>query len=374
MAPWPYLHRFSKRVLVEMEEFLTGQQMVSALVLAIGAIIYQYIAGKLTTASLKENAASVVYPFIWVICGFGCYYIIKAAVHLQKEMVTEIDTYKPTVHGYKPRYPSRLPGILTASASILVLALLSYMTFIMAFSSSKPTTPVAYVIPRTPPVAEPPLPRPSYLPIEVIDSRIQFTSSPLWTATRKNTLIAQIRDFDRYLNQYGIIKPPDVLPLFGIIEGTQTSFGFVGPPNPPFDQRKIPVATKRMNAVTIRTSYGNFVFDTLLRVHTSPARFGLVRESWIYAEYFARSSLNEAPPANSKSLEGWVPALWEIRGNRGRDLTDRALLFGLKAPIGDSDDLTKHLRERLQEGVLVVKDTPEMIEVNKILKRHGLLR
>jgi hypothetical protein len=176
------------------------------------------------------------------------------------------------------------------------------------------------------------------------------------------------------VSKYGIVKPPEVLPLFSITEGTQTSFVFLTPPNPPFDQRKIPVATKRMTSLAIRKSYGNYVFDTLLGVDAVPSQIGLARESWIYAEYFARSSLNEAPPTDSKSFDGWLSALWEIRISRGRELADRALLFGIKAPLEYSNDLNKHFRERLEQGVLVVTDTPERIEIDKILERHGLLR
>jgi hypothetical protein len=67
--------------------------------------------------------------------------------------------------------------------------------------------------------------------------------------------------------------------------------------------------------------------------------------------------------------------LWDIRKQFGKDFTDRALAYSVKAPVEYCDDLDKYLRERLQSGVLVVKnDFSEFIEVNKMLERHGLLR
>jgi hypothetical protein len=113
----------------------------------------------------------------------------------------------------------------------------------------------------------------------------------------------------------------------------------------------------------------------LLGVNTIPSQPGLVWESWIYSKYFAASSLNISPASNSTSLNGWVAALWDVRKELGQDLTDRALMYGLKAPMAYNEDLNKHFRDRLQAGVLVVKnDFNDFIKVNKILERHGLLR
>jgi hypothetical protein len=132
-----YLLRFFKRVLVEMVEFVSGQQMFTAALLALAAFIYQFRAGRLTVSALKENAASVIFPFIWVVCGFGSYYIIKAACSLHREMVAEVEAYQPVISGYVPKKPSKLPAILASSASVAVLALLSYGTFVVAFPRNK---------------------------------------------------------------------------------------------------------------------------------------------------------------------------------------------------------------------------------------------
>jgi len=139
MASQSYLLRFCKKLLVEIEGFLTGQQMITALLLALGAFYYQYKAGRLTLDALRDNTASVVFPFVWVVCSFGCYYIIKAAVHLHREMAAEVAAYKPAVPEFVPKRPSTLPGVLAASGSIAVLALLSYGAFATAFS--RPSVP-----------------------------------------------------------------------------------------------------------------------------------------------------------------------------------------------------------------------------------------
>lgn len=160
MATQPYLVRFCKKLLVEIGAFLTGQQMITALLLGVGAFLYQYVRGQLTAAALKENAVAVVYPFVWVVCGFGCFYVIKAAVHLHREMVAEVNAYKPAFHGYVPKQPSRLPGILAASMSIGVLALLSYATFIAAFPNIPNPQPFRIPVPQPIPPAPSPAPNP----------------------------------------------------------------------------------------------------------------------------------------------------------------------------------------------------------------------
>ncbi len=137
MANRPYLLRFFWKFLVETCQFITGQQMMTALLLAILGTIYQYKAGRLTWEALKENSAAVAFPFIWVLCGFASYYVVKAAIHLHREMAAEVDAYRPAVAGYKPKRPSRLPGIVTASGSIAVLALVAYVSFIAAFPTTR---------------------------------------------------------------------------------------------------------------------------------------------------------------------------------------------------------------------------------------------
>jgi hypothetical protein len=121
-----------------MGEFVSGQQLLSALVLAILAIIYQYRAGKLTLDALKDNAASVIFPFIWVVCAFGCFYVIKAAWSLHADIIAETLAYQPKIPDYKPRKPSALPSILAAIVCIGILALLSYGTYVLAFPRVKP--------------------------------------------------------------------------------------------------------------------------------------------------------------------------------------------------------------------------------------------
>jgi hypothetical protein len=207
------------------------------------------------------------------------------------------------------------------------------------------------------------------------DPRIQFTSSPLWTEQRKATVRMEIQTFDRYLSRNNVVKPPERIPLIRISEGTQVSWGFVTPVNPPFDQRQIPVPMGDFTPLRIRTLYANYVFDTILSVYDAPEHSSLVWASWIYSEYFAASSLNTAPGSNPKSMNGWVSALWDIRQDRGQDFTDRALMYSLKAPVEYSDDVNKYFSDRFRGGVLVVKnDFSEVVEVNKILARHGLLK
>ena len=84
--------------------------MITAVLLSLAALGYQYVEGRLTMEALKDNAASVVFPFIWVVCGFGCYYVIKAAVHLRREMIAEVLAYQPAIAEFKPKRPSLIPA------------------------------------------------------------------------------------------------------------------------------------------------------------------------------------------------------------------------------------------------------------------------
>jgi hypothetical protein len=157
----PYLQRFFKKLLLEMGGFLSGQQIFSALVLAVCAAAYQYRAGKMTLEALKDNIAAVIYPFLWVVCGFGCFYVIKAAIDLRKEAIAEAMAYKPTVQGFSPKPPSVVPGIATAASCIALLGLLSYGTFILAFpkkiivGDQQPLPPGKIANPATPAPAMP---------------------------------------------------------------------------------------------------------------------------------------------------------------------------------------------------------------------------
>ena len=133
----PYALRFFKKLLVEMGAFLS--ETLTALCLAIAAFVYQFIAKKITWTALKENTASVMYPFVWVVCAFGCYYIVKAAIHLHMEMVEDANRYKSAIPEYKPKGPSPGPAILMVAISIGLLALLSYEMFRAAFPGNKAT-------------------------------------------------------------------------------------------------------------------------------------------------------------------------------------------------------------------------------------------
>jgi hypothetical protein len=209
------------------------------------------------------------------------------------------------------------------------------------------------------------------------DSRIIFTTSPLWTNERKETVRNQIHLFDQYLLKVGITPPP-VVSSIEITETRQVAWAIATPANPPFDQRHIPMSTKSWTPFWIRKRYAEFVFDMALGVNGLPP-FGNPRISWIASEYFTASSLNIAPDLNPARINGWVVALWDLRTARGQEFTDRALMYALKAPIApgkndDKDHLNETFRDRLAQGVSVVSNNfDEIVEVNKILERHGLL-
>lgn len=208
------------------------------------------------------------------------------------------------------------------------------------------------------------------------DPRIQFTASSLWTEDRKALVRVEIHAFDNYLSRYGIVKVPDLIAPISIMEGTQTNYGFVGPSNPPYDQRKIPVATEVMTPMRIRYSYGSYVMETIIGVLKNPERITtLQQESWIYSDYFVNSSFDTAPAGDPHAMNGWPQALWDARKELGQDFMDRALLYGINAPVEYVADPNEHFRRQLSAGSWVVQnDYRDVAALNKILDRHGLLK
>ena len=121
--------------------------------------------------------------------------------------------------------------------------------------------------------------------------------------------------------------------------------------------------------------YGDYVFDSILGVNVLPGQISLKQESLIYSEYFVSSSLGTTPAQNR--LKGWMAALWELRSDPtlGRDFADRALLFSLKALVPYDEDLNRHLRARLDAGIMVVENQfDDFIKINKVLDKYSLMK
>ncbi len=134
----PYLVRFFSKVIGEVSHFMTSQQVIVALLLSVGAVVYQHLTGRLKLEAFRENLWSVACPFVWLVCGFGAFYVIKAAIHLDRELVAERESgrpelYIPSEYTRIPDRPSRIPAFLTVSVSIGVIAVLAYLSFHAAF-------------------------------------------------------------------------------------------------------------------------------------------------------------------------------------------------------------------------------------------------
>ena len=180
MVSKPYLARFFRKLQCEIGEFLSGQQMISAALLALSALAYQYYSGKLTWIAFKENAATVVYPFIWIVCGFGCYYAIKAAAHLHREMIAEVRAYRPAIAEYRPNPPSPWRGIAASAAAISMLVLTAYWAFARAFPGQNQAESPRQVDREVPPSKEP---APNPLPEAPTTRRSPRVTAPLAVPT-----------------------------------------------------------------------------------------------------------------------------------------------------------------------------------------------
>jgi hypothetical protein len=227
------------------------------------------------------------------------------------------------------------------------------------------------------------------------DPQIQFTSS-LWTDHRKAYVINQIQTFNEYLFAHmrkAGIEPPSRFPLFSAVATKQYAFSTSGPPNPPLDGRHIPVSTQALIPIWIRRNYADFVFDAVLRIDTWPP--GDPRLSWMFADYFVHSSLDFPATATptyrtARNVNRWHDVLWTMRVKFGKEFVDRALMYGVRyerelreraikensqTHLDGPDNLNEHTRDLIWHGIEVIGNESEMIiEVNKILDAHGLLR
>ncbi len=129
-----FLQRFFRRLLQRIVGFMTQQTVLVGVLLLVAASVYQFVTGKFTADALKANLASVIFPYIWVVCLFVAYYVIRAAVDVYAERCKEAVQDRPRlfVPGWSPpaqRRPSIAPEAATSIVLITMLALLSYWSY-----------------------------------------------------------------------------------------------------------------------------------------------------------------------------------------------------------------------------------------------------
>ena len=354
---------------------MASQQMWTALLLGLAAALYQYLSGRLTLDALKEHTASVLFPFIWVVCLFGVYFVIKAAIDLRQEMVAEVAAYKPSFPEYKPKRPSYLPGFLAAGMCIFVLGLFAYGSFKAAFPRTRPvptTAPVVPALPLKPPRATPTVPKMKQL-------TIIFKSSPLFTPHRRNLISARMESFYAYLSQLGLAAPKEVPPIrIGNTYGG--AFTFPGPiymdsitiPQKGVDDPKAPVI-----------AYALYCFPVIIDAYNVNRvdRNRRLRASWIFEVYFVSSFFGKRPPLGTSDIANWSGALWDIRQQEGQDFSDKLAAFTLRAFNDFSNeggneklDLGTYFYNSVTAGESVVdNDFSKMIKINRILEHRGLV-
>lgn len=199
-----YLRLYWAVLSSELSRFLTGQQVILSFLLAVTAVFVQYLRGALTLEVTKENLASAICPFVWIVSAFALWYVLKSYRIVNKKLIEELETSRPKLH---IPVGTALPTIRTPKFGILIVVAfvaLPIMSSILAFraafpngrmttATDRPKQPIPTPAPETP--KEAPRSRPTdhakrQHPPEPREPRIRIKShEPVMYRDRLPTLI-----------------------------------------------------------------------------------------------------------------------------------------------------------------------------------------
>jgi hypothetical protein len=205
--------------------------------------------------------------------------------------------------------------------------------------------------------------------------RLIFKDSPLFTPERKAHISAVIESFYRYLCGVGFTLPADIPPL-GARPGRSISSAAIIPGSI-YDAHLSLPEDKIDDPALIRALYSQWVFQDVI--------FGAyLVQGWpfsddlatIYSCYYLSSFVDrDLCDYNWRNGE-WVRALWDIRRAEGKQFTDKALLYTIKAwdpPITKPKDFNDLFAMRFIKGIGIRDNDFKHAELaGKILAQHSL--
>lgn len=205
-------------------------------------------------------------------------------------------------------------------------------------------------------------------------TRLIFKNSPLLTAERKSRISSEIDSFRNYLVAVGFNVPEEVPPI-GTSPGRGLSSAYTHTGDPVLDG-SIYLGEEQIDdpKMWIR-AYATLVFNQLLGPYSSPINetHNSVWTMYIFIDYFTGSYANKRPP-ESQGMNGWVDALWEMRGACGQQIVDRSLYYASRSKAESGADFNKYFLNRLIVGMSVLDNNfTNAPKVQKILKKRGLL-
>jgi hypothetical protein len=110
---------------------LTTPEIAFALLAAIAAFAVKYY---LRGGISPDDVWTVAVPAIWAGCVFALYYIVKAAIHIRSEDISEWDKWEPAIPEateFKPSKPSILPLATTTAVGVGFFVAVLLVTFVL---------------------------------------------------------------------------------------------------------------------------------------------------------------------------------------------------------------------------------------------------
>jgi hypothetical protein len=213
-------------------------------------------------------------------------------------------------------------------------------------------------------------------PITSVPSKPQvkviFTNSPLLTVHRRHRITAEITSFSNYLVAIGFEVPKEIPPI-GTSPGRGLTSAFSSEGDPVMNQN-IYLGEEQIDdpRIWIR-AYATYVFSELLGAYSVPDDEMHVWTAWIFIDYFTSSYSNQRPQ-ESKGMNGWGSALWDIRRSCGREFMDRSLYYASRSKVMKGSDFNKYFLNRLVVGMSVIDNNfSNAPKVQEILKERHLL-
>ena len=207
---------------------------------------------------------------------------------------------------------------------------------------------------------------------------IHFKNSPLFTPQRQDRISSRMESFHNYLVELGLAAPKEIPPI-AVGNAYGGAFTYPGPiyldtvsiPEKAIDDPLAPIIV-----------YAQYSFGAMMDVHnfTRANQDRRQRAAWIFESSFVSSFSGKQPPLGTSDIANWAGALWEIRGQYGKQFTDLATAFALRAfnELGDEGgnqklDLNTYFHSSFLVGENAVDNQLSSLSgVNAILKKHGL--
>ena len=202
-----------------------------------------------------------------------------------------------------------------------------------------------------------------------------FKDSPLLTAERKLRITGEINGFYVYLKSLGFpvekqvpplgVSPYNVQMIGGVFPGTIYDKAIYLPNNSLDDPDRI------------REVYASYVFRILFHAigyPVSPDVTNDITTATLFEVYYASSFAARNLDKSEWRGHEWMQALWEIRSQKGKDFTDRAMYYTYKTwDPTSAGEFDRKFFIRFMAGVWVIDNNGASIEsVGPILAKHHL--